>query len=181
LYSHYARPDLAHNDLPDVKTRREMQTNLWEKKGLHFSSIVQSIEKSPAFRNNISNMQCEYLSSGPATFDAALKTMREKDCIVGLFERLDLFNGALAKLLHWKDIEMQLLNRSQTGSHETILEERGAVEALTELNEEDLKLYRFIREECGGLFSNLPNRRFLEESTLSMNTVHSGPNISSGQ
>jgi hypothetical protein len=64
-------------------------------------------------------------------------------------------NTFLSDLLDWGEVPYRQLNKSKERTHEIILQEAGLEEAISEMVQEDLRLYNFIKEEHGGLYSNL--------------------------
>jgi len=118
-------------------------------------SIVKSLERCPAFRKEVSNRQCGYLSSGNPSVADAIRTLKHEQFVVGCLEALPEFWRFMSELLGWTAAKVPYTNSSVGAAQEVLLAEPGAPEAIAELNPEDIKLYHFIRDDCDGLFVNL--------------------------
>jgi hypothetical protein len=157
LFAHYLRPDLSDDDDPSVKRARINLREEYVQFGGNPDSIVETLQRCHRFRNQVTNYQCRYLAESGATLDAAKRAMAAGDYVVGCVESLGQFNEYLADLLGWPLCEPPRKNRSHRGAQEQLLAEVGAREALARLNLEDQALYAFIRDQCRGLYVNLPN------------------------
>lgn len=155
-FSYCTQPDLAAD--AGWYNERLKQKEKWMDLGVDCNSIVKSIEKSKSFRMEISNIQCQYLSMGKATFDDAIKTIRGGNFVVGTFDNLLLFNNTLSNLLGWGDVKEYTTNRSKGNKNYSFLEEKGAVELIRELNQEDIKLHNYLVDECGGILNIIKDR-----------------------
>lgn len=154
LYSYYVRPEYAADRTIEARSR-ELQREYWLDKGMDSSSVIRSLENCAEFRWQVRNEQCRYLSRKRPNFKDALETMCSEELVVGDLEQCIRFNEYLAQLLAWRPIQESKNNSSTIGSHEEILQEFGLESLLSELVEEDLKLYRHITEAHNGLYINL--------------------------
>ena len=69
----------------------------------------------------------------------------------------------LTKLFEWPVVPRRNLNRSIPGSHRQLIED-GLEKVLKGLLEEDSQLYRYISQECDGLFTNFSENFSLPQS-----------------
>jgi len=168
LFALYMRPDLSAPKDAETKRLREQQHAIWSKRGMHADSVLKSLEHCPSFRHTLVNMQCRYLSYCEPSFDAALQTLRSDQFVVGCVEALPRFTDYLGHLLGWTSIDMPHSNRSAGNAYDELAAEPGLRETIEELNREDIRLYRFVREECDGLFIHLPDPDRLRGSRIDL-------------
>jgi hypothetical protein len=155
LYSYYAKPDFAEPHF--VSTRRKLfQT--WQDRGMDSDSLVNSLQRCPEFRREVENQQCRYLSRYGNTFQGVMQTLGEVTAVIGEMDSTATMNTYLSGFMNWGHVRQRKANASLEDTHSFILQEAGAEEALGELLKEDLKLYRFIKDEHQGLYSNAPKK-----------------------
>lgn len=149
LYSYYAKPDFAEPHF--VKARKKV-FRLWQERGLDSESLVNSLEKCPEFRREVQNFQCRYLSRYENSFQGVMKTLEDNDAIIADVGSTAKMNSYLSSLLEWGAFRERRANRSLEDTHELILQEAGAAEALGELLGEDELLYDYVVNEHQGLY-----------------------------
>jgi sulfotransferase famil protein len=152
LYSYYAKPEYAHG-----QSSREAHYQTWLDRGMDPNSIVNSLQQCAEFRHEVNNHQCRFLSRNSARFEDALETLKTTPSLICTADRTATMNEQLAALLDWRLVPQQALNKSKGNTTELILQEAGAREAIAELVGEDLKLFSYIKETCGGVYRNIPN------------------------
>ncbi|MEZ5569492.1 MAG: sulfotransferase family 2 domain-containing protein [Halioglobus sp.] len=135
------------------RQQREADLKAWRDKGVDPGSMLRSIKNSHDFRREISNLQCQYLSRHGATFSGVRKTLEEEDMVVGVFDRLDLFNEFFQRELGYPIENKRKANAGTVGYSEDILAEPGLVDVIRSLNTEDQRLYDYVRFECRGIYS----------------------------
>lgn len=160
LYSYYTRPDLGE---PQTRSQRRDIFNLWQQRGMDSNSLVASLEKCPEFRQEVENFQCLYLSRHGGTFAGVMQTLAATSAAVCDVDSVDALNALLSDRLGWGEVPPRRLNRSLERAHEMIMQEPGVEEVLTGLLDEDLRLYRFIREQHGGLYDGMKFDEGLEK------------------
>lgn len=95
----------------------------------------------------IDNYQCRYISGQPS-FDAVLEVWEKENFVVGCFDYLQEFVNTCADLLHWKNRELPRENvASDPNYKQKYLEEPGLMELLRERNQEDQKLYEYVKSK----------------------------------
>ena len=150
LFTHITRPLLRDKvKSPDEKSA------LWLKRGMDPDSIVNSLANCREFRMQVANYQCRFLSRYTPDFEGARKTLSESACLIGSAEHSSLLSRYLADLLQWIDIPQKRANLTRTDTLAHTLKETGATAAIQALVEEDSKLWRYITDQHGGLFSNI--------------------------
>lgn len=143
-------------DLNYIKERERAQEK-WRKLGIDRSSMSRSIERCDVFRQEISNYQCSYLSRYEPTFEGVLKTLKEENMVIGIFEDLPLFNKFLQEELNFPVENRARANVARDGYSSNILSEPGITNLISSINVEDQLLYDFLRNECGGLYVGADN------------------------
>ncbi len=124
----------------------EKNRRLWIDKGLDPSSMSKSIKYSREFRNQIRNMQC-YRLSGKREYSATKHVLATENFLVGNFEDLHSFNSRLGELFDWSNTSLGLHNVAKRRHYQSqILSEPGLKNIITDLNQEDIELYRSISE-----------------------------------
>jgi hypothetical protein len=155
LYSYYAKPDFA---VPHFVSIRRKLFQMWQDRGMDSNSLVNSLQRCPEFRREVENQQCRYLSRYGNTFQGVMQTLGEVTAVIGELDSTTTMNTFLSGLMNWGHVRQRKANASLEDTHSFILQEAGAEEALGELLKEDLKLYRFIKDEHQGLYSNAPEQ-----------------------
>lgn len=155
LFSYYTQPESA-------QTARGRQTRAailerMRKEGMDPGSMLRSIRDCQAFRREISNVQCSYLSRSRKTFKGALLSLRKNDFVLGSLNEYIRFHQRLGELLGWPDDEPRALNLSKANYENAYLDDSELVAQLHELNEEDYKLTQFLQREHDDLYVNLRN------------------------
>ena len=153
LFSYYTQPSLAHSER-GRKIREEVLSG-WLRQGIDPGSMVNSIRNCRAFREEISNLQCAYISASRPDFNSALKTLGRYDFVLGTLEQYDRFHDYLGEILDWPEEQPVSLNRSKGDYASGYLDDRELVDLVRELNREDDRLLEFVRELHGGLYVNL--------------------------
>jgi len=164
LFAYYTQPELAETSR-ERRTREEHLARL-RRRGMDPGSISRSIRHCRAFRREISNFQCAYLSRGsfsrfrPA-FAQVLASLAERDVLVGTVHDYTAFHRALGDLLGWPPEPPQVSNRSRDNYQAAYLRDPELGALVRELNREDEKLLDFVTREHGGLWQQLrdPGRR----------------------
>jgi len=166
LFAYYARPELAGAEKDQQVRNRHLQE--LRGKGLDPESMLSSIRHCRAFRREITNTQCKYLSRGRHTFANVIKTLGGLDVLVGTVERFDEFYRCLGELLNWTPQAPALHNRSQGNYAANYLQDDELIALVRELNGEDEKLLQYIQGEQRGLWMNIrePQRRRARLSSL---------------
>jgi|GEM_PF-3575173 len=124
----------------------------WRELGVDRSSVARSIENCEAFRNDISNLQCRYLSRYEPTFEGVLKTLKEENMVIGVFDNLPLFNAFLQDKLNFPIENEARANMAREGYSSSIFGEPGVVDLIRSINVEDQLLYDFLRNKCDDLY-----------------------------
>lgn len=159
LFGYYARPELARAEKEQQVRARHLRG--LQDKGLDPESMVNSIRHCRAFRREITNIQCEYLSRGRPKFVNVRKSLGEQDFVVGTVERFGEFHHCLGDLLEWPAEAPGLHNRSRSNYAAKYLQDDELIALIKELNAEDEKLVQYIEAEHQGLWLNMktPERR----------------------
>lgn len=155
LFGYYTRPSLARSAL-GKKTRSDVLKNM-RKKGIDPDSMLRSIRKCRAFRKEISNFQCQYLSRRANTLAAVRKSLRGLDHFIGTMHSHEKFHRQLSELLGWPEEPPVKVNRSQDNYSAPFLQDEELVALIQELNGEDQKLVDWVETEHRGLWLNLKN------------------------
>ena len=155
LFSYYTQPESAQTAL-GRQTRAAILERM-RKQGMNPDSMLGSIRDCQAFRREISNVQCGYLSRSRKTFKGALHSLRKNDFILGSLNEYNRFHQRLGELLGWPDEEPGALNLSKANYESGYLGDPELVAQLRELNEEDYKLTQFLHREHDDLYVNLRN------------------------
>lgn len=109
-------------------------------------SLFETLEGASA-SEYLDNPQCCYLSGQPS-FDAVLEVWEKENFVVGCFDYLQEFVNTCAYLLHWKNRELPRENvASDPNYKQKYLEEPGLMELLRERNQEDQKLYEYVKSK----------------------------------
>jgi len=137
--------------------QREKALKEWRKLGIDRSSLSRSIENCDAFRQDISNLQCSYLSRYEPTFEGVLKTLKEENMVIGVFDNLPRFNKFLQAELNFPIENEARANVGRDGYSSNIFSEPGIVDLIRSINAEDQRLYDFLRLEQGGLYVGANN------------------------
>ncbi len=164
LFSYYTRPQEGGSERNIVERQRLREQ--WLRQGIVPESLVRSIERCKPFRKEIENQQCRYLSTGASTFAAARETLERGNFLIGNSTHLGLLLDSLGDLLHWPETREVRTNISVSHGEDDILSEPGVVERILEYGAEDAKLYDYVLQQHGGLYTNLPDRKALLASSL---------------
>lgn len=155
---------------------RRRSTDTWLKNGLDPHSLVKSIEHCEEFRQKITNAQCFYLSRLETSFVGAAETIKTTNIIVGVMDKLALFNNYFRDELGFEVSNKLHFNRSNSAHQKSAIAEENALELLQELNREDQQLYDYVCEEHNGL---LVNNDSAEAIRSRLPIVNNGSNLSS--
>ena len=139
-----------------LKQRRKEQKH-WRRQGLDPTSLSRSIECCKPFRKAISNLQCGYLSRYEPTFGSVLKTLEEESMVIGVFDKLPLFNDFLQTELNFPIENRVHANAGREGYAANIFSEPGVANLIRSLNVEDQLLYDFFRFERAGIYVGVNN------------------------
>jgi hypothetical protein len=150
LFAYYTQPEMARSE-NERKVRQGILNRLL-KEGIDPNSMFNSIRQCRSFRQEISNMQCAYISNSRANFKGALKSLRQHDFVLGSIKHYGRFHRRLGELLEWPNEEPDALNRSKENYASAYLDLEELVALLHELNAEDSKLMDFVVREHDGLY-----------------------------
>ena len=139
------------------REQRRKEIIEWQKKGIDSSSLSRSIERCKPFREMISNLQCSYLSRYEPTFEGVLKTLGEESMVIGVFDKLPLFNDFLKMELNFPLDNQVRSNVGRAGYSTDIFSEPGVVNLIRSVNGEHQLLYDFVRLQRGGLYVGAKN------------------------
>ncbi|MEZ5571596.1 MAG: sulfotransferase family 2 domain-containing protein [Halioglobus sp.] len=156
------------------KKEREAGLARWRSRGVDPESMINSIENCKQFREEISNLQCQYLSRHGANFSGVRKTLHEEDMVIGVFDQLHQFNGFFQSELAYPIENSRRANAGSAGYSARILAEPGLVELIRSLNVEDQRLYDFVRFEHGGLYAGVDS---LSEARKRVPTLEKRSNL----
>src|SRR6056297_237368 len=134
------------------KQQQNRALEYWRENGVDPASMLRSIENCAEFRNNISDVQCAYLSRNKPTLAGVKRTLEKERFIVGLFDQLDKFNDFLQLELDFQLVNGVKANVGAPGYSSGISSEPGLIDLIRELNKEDEALFDFLRDEHAGLF-----------------------------
>ena len=137
--------------------QRQKEIIKWQKRGIDSSSLSRSIERCKPFRKMVSNVQCSYLSRYEPTFEGVLKTLKEESMVIGVFDKLSLFNNFLKTELNFPIDNHVRSNVGRAGYSTDIFSEPGVVNLIRSVNGEDQLLYDFVRLQRGGLYVGAKN------------------------
>ncbi len=137
--------------------QRQKEIIKWQKKGIDSSSLSRSIERCKPFRKMVSNLQCSYLSRYEPTFEGVLKTLEEESMVIGVFDKLPLFNDFLKTELNFPIDNRVRSNIGREGYSSDIFNEVGVASLIRSVNIEDQLLYDFVRFARGGLYVGANN------------------------
>lgn len=154
--------------------QRSRAQEAWLEKGIDPTSFSRSVENCEAFRVEISNTQCGYLSRYGATFSGVMQTLQEENFVIGVFEDLDKFNGFFREELGFAMDNRARANMGNPGYSQEILKEPGLIELILSLNTEDEVLYNFLRLAYDGLYVGADN---VEEIKASVPSLTSRSNL----
>ena len=164
LFSYFTRPEEGGSE--GNIAERERLREQWLRQGIVPQSLSRSIEQCKPFRQAIENEQCRYLSTGKATFEAALETIENGNFLIGDSTNIGTLLDTLGTLFQWPETREVRTNISVAKGEDDILSEPGVVERILECGGEDLKLYEYVQQQHGGLFTNLPDRDLFFASSL---------------
>ena len=137
--------------------KRQKEIIKWQEKGIDSSSLSRSIERCKPFRKMVSNLQCSYLSRYEPTFEGVLKTLEEESMVIGVFDKLPLFNDFLKTELNFPIDNRVRANVGREGYSLDIFNEVGVASLIRSVNIEDQLLYDFVRFARGGLYVGANN------------------------
>ncbi len=164
LFAYYTQPELA--ETPRERQTREEHLARLRRRGMDPDSISRSIRHCRAFRRELSNFQCAYLSRGKLSrfrpdFEGVLQSLAGRDVLVGTVADYSAFHRALGELLGWPPEAPEVSNRSRENYQAAYLRDPELVALVRELNREDEKLLDFVEREHRGLWLQLrdPGRR----------------------
>jgi Sulfotransferase family len=148
--------------LPEVQSvewseARAKAKQVWIDKGVDPNSLTRSIEQSEDFRNEITNVQCGYLTRYEPTFEGVLQTLKEQNMVIGLFEQLSSFREFFQHELGFPEARRVRANAGREGYSAEILSEPGLINLVREINSEDQQLYDYIRMVENGLYVGADN------------------------
>lgn len=115
-------------------------------------SFLEALDEVPLFRNQVSNLQCSYLSATKfRSFKDAVKSVVKNNIRVNIIDHSTIMLEEASKVLGLKSPPKEIRMNSSKGSRDysSILKDDVLLERLTELNQHDLRLYKRI----SGLFA----------------------------
>lgn len=158
LYTTVTRNPI-HRVLSFYNYCKEVIPNSWVPLGLDIHSLKKTIKSCKQFRLNIKNAQCRYIS-GSERFDDVINIILKKSFLIGCLENINLFNSYIARNLELYYKDLPLNNTGKRGYVNDIeLDEECLIE-IEKLIGEDIKLYKFISEDCKGLYSSVSDKRW---------------------
>jgi hypothetical protein len=144
LFSYCAQPQLAATQF-GVSRRSDLQAE-WIKRGLDPTDILKTIKECKQFRAEISNQQCSFLSYRYGNFNSVMRSINKNDFIIGSLDSVDVFEARLCKLLGLPSFNVLKLNSSTEGYRDQIQVDSEVESLVTELNQEDYKLYNYVKD-----------------------------------
>jgi hypothetical protein len=157
LFAYYTRPELAREEHGRMAREKILERLLAQ--GIEPGSMTRSIRQCRAFRREISNVQCAYLSRSRATFQAARDSLEGQDFVLGTLAHYGRFHDYLGDLLEWPLEQPGTQNRSRGDYAGEYLDDPELVALVRELNREDDRLLEWVTREHGGLYVNLRDER----------------------
>ena len=153
LYSYYTRPDLASTKNEEME--REKQLSRWITKGIDPDSLYNSIKNCRAFRKEISNLQCRYLSRFGANLRGVKKTLSNYDCLIGSTDHMEAYQLYLSKLVGIDVIRLGTVNSSQENYTKEISIDDKTVALIERLNDQDTLLFNFVNQQHNGTINTM--------------------------
>lgn len=128
--------------------------NLIYDRGFDSTSISNTVKNCKSFRKGIHSLQCRYLS-GSESADITINHIKKHPFIIGTFDQLPLFLDVFLGKIDLDVSKFPTYNVGKSGYQENLVLDREAEAILSELLEEDYKLYNYLSVECNGLYSNI--------------------------
>jgi hypothetical protein len=170
LFNYYTKPELATTK--HEQRARQNQLKRWVKLGINPTSLELSILGCRKFRYEINNAMCRYLSFSQASrfwsvirdhllythtfnFETAKNAIQSIDCIIGTQDNLNVFEQELKKVINNETLLIQQLNIGMTDKTDKNILTSQEKELILQLNQDDLKLFTFIKKQPDGLFTNI--------------------------
>lgn len=111
------------------------------------NSLMDTLQKSTVAQNFLDNDQCHVIS-GHRTFDAVCEVWEKENFIIGCFDYPQDFIEICASLLNWNNKTLPKINISTKLNYsKNISMEKGINELLIERNQEDMKLYNYVKSK----------------------------------
>lgn len=152
--------------------------DIMQAEGFDIDSLEKTIENCKAFRDKIANGQCKFLGGKPS-FESVVEMIRSRPFIVGSFDYIEKFNECFFGAVDVPTERFSKANVGQPGYKDRLSISDNVHALLDDLLGEDYKLYKFINDECGGLFKNYLKKvawyeirkAFHEERVLTANGI----------
>jgi len=126
---------------PDLAERKRLLAQGFDPKSLEFT-----LDRCPAFVNEIENMQVLYLT-GTRKFEEAIQVIQRSPFILGVLDNYDDYLDYFASWLHWpKRNADRVYEAKQADYAASILDNESLYSRLSELNKEDEKLYQHVKQ-----------------------------------
>jgi Wzt C-terminal domain/Sulfotransferase family len=138
---------------------KEVIPHIWLPVGLDVSSLKNTVKFCAEFRSVIHNSQCKYIS-GSTRYDDAVDSILKREFLIGCIEDVDAFNSHIASHLGLNYRELPLDNMGRQDYVNDIDLDAEALSEIKSLVSEDEKLYKFISQDCKGLYSSVSNTRW---------------------
>jgi Wzt C-terminal domain/Sulfotransferase family len=138
---------------------KEVIPHFWVPLGLDASSLKNTVKFCTEFRSAINNLQCQYLC-GSTRYDDAIDSILKREFLVGCIEDVDAFNSHIARHLDLVYRELPLDNIGRQDYVNDIELDAETLSEIKSLVSEDEKLYKFISQDCKGLYSSVSNTRW---------------------
>jgi Wzt C-terminal domain/Sulfotransferase family len=138
---------------------KEVIPHIWLPVGLDVSSLKNTVKFCAEFRSTINNSQCKYIS-GSTRYDDAVDSILKREFLIGCIEDVDAFNSHIASHLGLNYKELPLDNMGRQDYVNDIDLDAEALSEIKSLVSEDEKLYKFISQDCKGLYSSVSNTRW---------------------
>ena len=113
------------------------------------TSLLKTLKQSELFRENVNNYQCEFLS-GNKSADFTMEMINNYPFLIGTMDNLEIFLKTCHENFDWP-LELATWNKKPK-SYLDESELNQVNEIVSDLNQEDLKLYNYIKEQ--GVFFN---------------------------
>jgi hypothetical protein len=162
-YSFYAAPDFGYMSIVrDPMQRvislynylRTVDLANWIPRGLDSKSLNGTIQNSEQFVELIRGGQCRYLS-GISDFERTMEHIHGKKYFIGSMDEIGYFLSHLAKKLKWRNPHLVNKNASLSEKQYRVAVGWRLKRKLRDLLVEDIKLYRYIADECNGLLESV--------------------------
>jgi len=126
-------------------SNRELDS--WIKQGLNPNSLLDTLNNSPSFIKMITNRQCTLISIHNPTFEGAIKFIYNNSFIIGCMDYIDQYVEHIGKKLQWQNSKLRKIYEGKKGYRDSINITSAIRKQITDLNEEDIKLYEYIKNK----------------------------------